>query len=132
MAFAAPNLLYASGQYDSAVACSLPIFSAPFAGVNTDYILEQDYVCNINSYTSLALNTSHPDYPDFLLTGEGPRRDQAGGMQRWTRTYAKFPATYSQPSGVVYNYIGYLTTDTPAIVGRNRINNSAAVSRSAV
>lgn len=122
-----PNLIYASGgSYDTAVACSLPVFSAPFEGVNIDYLLTQDFVCAAANYAAEDLNTPHTDYPEFLLAKESEKRDQAGGMVRWTRTYAKVPTTYSQPGSVLYNFIGYATSDTPALIGRDRFTVAAA------
>lgn len=115
------SIAYISGTtWESATACSLPVFTAPIAGVNLDYVLEQDFMIRAVNYLPLALNTPHADYPTFILVEEGPRRDVSGNVFRWTRKYAKVPQTYSQPQGFQYAFVGYLTTGTPNTTGRAR------------
>lgn len=118
---ALPNLKYVSGDFTVATAVTLPVFDAPFKelGINTQYLLTQDFVQNLADYVPLALDTPHPDYPDFMLASESEQRDQGGGKVRWTRTYAKLPDEFSKPrgnfnftfpgwSGLVYGgFVGY-------------------------
>lgn len=109
MATAIPNRIYVSGTHTAAVAVSLPTFTAPFPGITAQYVLTQDWMCEINSFAPLALNTAHPDYPDYKLTGESETRDMSGGMFRWTRTYAQLPESYSEPGGnYAYRFIGLM------------------------
>ena len=127
MAITLPNIAYVSGSFTVATACSLPEFSAPFPGINIVYLLTQEFMQYVNSYTALALDTPHPDFTDFLLVSEDKQRDMGGGIVRWTRTYAKFPQTYDQPSAFSYNFIGYFTGGgTSAIYGRERFVSGVA------
>jgi hypothetical protein len=130
MAITHPNLAYVSGPgFDTATAVSNPIFTAPFEDVNSDYMLEQDYMCLLDNFAALPLNTTHPDYgsfPAYYLTREGPKKDIGGGMVRWTRTYCQVPVQRSEPSSIIYNLIGYAVTALPQIVGRARQNVSVS------
>lgn len=101
------DVSYRDGMTDAA-SVGIPNFTAPFAGVNIDYVLTQDYMQLLANYTPLALNTAHPDYSDFVLVSEGPHQDQGGGVVRWTRTYAKTPAGRQDYASLAYNFIGYL------------------------
>jgi hypothetical protein len=98
---ATPNVPYASGDFTVATPCSWPVFAAPFKedGINVDYILTQDFMIKGANFARLALDTPHPDYPDFLLVEESEQRDVTGGRVRWTRTYAKLPDDYEKPKG---------------------------------
>ena len=85
------NSAYQDGTFTVAKAVTLPVFSAPFPGVNVDYVLTQDWVIDLANYSPLALDTAHPDYPTFKLAQESEKRDLGGGVVQWTRTYWKLP-----------------------------------------
>jgi hypothetical protein len=109
MALTFPNVRYVSGDFSTPVACTLPEFAAPIEGQTGNYVLSQDFICNLSSFTPLALNTPHPDFPTYYLVSEGEKRDIGGGKVRWTRVYAQVPATYTEPGGsYAYNYIGFV------------------------
>lgn len=113
MAIALPNRIYVSGDFTAAVPCSLPAFSAPFEGVTINYLLMQDWMCDVNSYAAFNISTGnlpHPDFPDFFLVRESEKRDMGGGIVRWTRTYAKMPQSYSQPGAASYSFIAYVSS----------------------
>ena len=98
---ATPNLRYTSGDFSSPGAVSLPVFDAPFKedGINIDYVLTQDFQQNLASFAREALDTAHPDYPDFILVQESELRALSGGKVQWTRTYAKLPEAYEKARG---------------------------------
>jgi hypothetical protein len=110
---------YEDGDFSVAIAVTLPVFNAPFEGVNIQYVLTQEWMQNLADYTPLALDTPHPDYAAFILVSEGEQSDLGGGKVRWTRTYAKLPDEYTKPrgnftftfpgwSGLVYGgFVGY-------------------------
>ena len=126
-------LTYQDGTFTTARAVSLPVFSAPFSdqGVTTDYVLTQEWMQALTSYSPLALDTPHPDYADFMLAKEGEKRDIGGGMVQWTRTYAKLPADFSQPNGnISYNFIGFAGVggiNVPSASYRPRITEAVPV-----
>jgi hypothetical protein len=127
-----PNLAYESGDFSQPAAVSLPEFTAPFAGVNVDYVLTQDFMVNLNNFASLDLNTPHPDFSDFVLVAEGERKDVTGGKVQWTRTYAKVPATYSEPGGnISYHFIGLEgvigAIGVTSVTGRERFSKNVPV-----
>lgn len=129
MATPTPNRIYISGVH-TPVAVGAPAFQAPFAGINIPYVLTQDFQCDINSYAPLALNTAHPTETGFVLVAESETRDMGGGMVRWTRTYAKVPASYSEPGGNYgYNFIGLIGGGgtTLSFVARQRFTRNVPV-----
>jgi hypothetical protein len=97
---------YTSGNFASPVACGPPLFSAPIPGVNTLYLLTQDFMVNAASFSPIALDTPHPDNAAFLLVAESPPSDVTGLKLRWTRTYAKVPTAHTDYTTTVYNFIG--------------------------
>ena len=107
--------LGASGTWTVAVAITQPLFSPPIPGVNTDYLLRQDFVVLKENYASLALNEPHDDFPDFLLVEEGTREDFGCGAVKWTRTYAKVPAAHVEVQTDGYLFIGF----TGSIINNN-------------
>ena len=95
------NPTYTDGSYAAAFATSLPVFSAPFAaeGVTANYLLTQKWCQQLASFAPLALDTAHPDYPNYGLASESEKADLGGGMVEWTRTYAQLPDSFSRPGG---------------------------------
>lgn len=102
------TIAYRSGDYSAATPVGNAVLSAPLPGVNIDYVLKQKFQQLLASYAPLALNTPHPDYPDFILVSEGEKMDVRGLTCEWERTYAKVPATHSLPTSIAYNFIGYV------------------------
>lgn len=109
MALNFPNLKAVSGNFTVATPCSLPELSQPLLGQPFDYLLKQEFMIGIKNYTPLALNTPHPDFATyFLVSPEPEKKDQSGGMVKWTRTYAQVPASYTEPGGNLnYTIIGF-------------------------
>jgi hypothetical protein len=107
------GVIYEDGDFSMPLRVSLPVLSAPIPGVNTQYLLTEDWVQYEANYTPLALNTAHTDsaYTAFLLVSENNFRDLGNGVVRWTRRYARVPASHSEPVQVSYQFIGLLTFD---------------------
>lgn len=110
---AAPT--YEDGSYATPFAVSLPEFSAPFPRVNLDYILTQEWVCNLAAFAPLALNTAHPDYAAYLLVREDAKRDLGAGKVQWTRTYAKVPATWEDSKTINFTFPGFIQLLAPSL-----------------
>lgn len=87
--------------------CSNPVFSAPLAGVNSQYVLKQDFQQPLANYAALALNTVHPDYAGYYLVSEDNFQDLGGGQTRFTRTYSQIPSQYIEYGSYAYAYIGF-------------------------
>ncbi len=140
--------VYVDGDYTQVQPCSLPVFSAPIPGVNIDYVLRQDFVQYEASYASAPLNTFYPKSDGtggvsgetwlgfdtyngsaevgtgFQLVSEGPREDLGEGVIKWTRTYAKVPATHHQPGQIAYNFIGFADVFVFAVIYRQRFTKT--------
>lgn len=111
---------WVDGPWGVARPVSLPEFSSPIPGVATEYVLRQRWSQFRNNFSALALNTAHPDYADFLLVEEGPRREVGGGLVEWDRLYAKIPATHSEWESFGYSFIGYLWQVSGVNIRRTR------------
>lgn len=96
--------------------------SAPFDGVTTDYVLEQDWVQFNSVFAPLPLSTPHPDYSAYLLVKESPLQP-VGVLDavKWVRTYAQVPATRSEPTTAPYRFIGF--TGYVSAIGGTITNN---------
>ncbi len=103
---AAPT--YTDGVWTTALAVSLPVFSAPIPALENRLVLTQEWEIALASYAALTLNTAHPDYATFYLVSEGPHTDLGAGLVRWTRTYAAVPPTHDEFQSYIYNFIGFL------------------------
>lgn len=103
---ALPSPIYTSGDFSTAVPCSAPVFIKPFPGVNIDYVLKQDFMRHHDSRAPEELGTAHDVHTDFILVEETePVLD--GGIERWTRVYAKIPDPFTQPTTINYMFPGF-------------------------
>jgi hypothetical protein len=117
------NPLIVDGDYTTPRPQGQPKLSAPFPGVNTEYMLTQDFIqygpgtsiqpTSGYAYKPLALNTVYGadfttinSFPNFFLTAEGPLEDLGGGLVKWTRTYCAKPATRYEAASLSYLYPG--------------------------
>jgi hypothetical protein len=90
------------GDFSTASAVSDYRFSAPFSqyGVNTLYVMDQDFVIDRASFVPLAIDTPHPILSDFYLAVETPMQPVSfAGTVKWTRRYAQVPASFSHAGG---------------------------------
>lgn len=110
-----PSPVYLDSPGTAAFMAGAPVFSSPFAGVSTQYVLRQKWQQRADNFSELALNTPHPDFATFILAEESERDDVGGGYVRWTRTYAKVPATRNEYASINYNFIGYVGLTVSAI-----------------
>lgn len=118
-----PNVKYRSGVFAVATPISLPVFGCPFSkeGINIPYVLTQDFWQLQDNFAPLALDTPHPDFPDYILVSEGQSTDMKGGVRQWTRTYAKVPDSFSRPGGE-YSYLFPAFVTGSALTNRNAKN----------
>lgn len=107
-----PNRAYTSGDMTTPVACSLPVFEAPFPHTSARYVMRQDYIVNAEDFAATDLNTPHadPDLADYFLVNEGPQTELPGGRVRWTRTYAKIPDSWNDYELLQYRFIGLMAS----------------------
>lgn len=120
--------LWTDGTFTTASAIGAPRFSRPIPALATAYILRQDFMVRYDSYSPLALNTAHSEYSDYKLVEESELTDTGiDGICKFTRTYAKPPATWSEPEVTAYNYIGFIGVfgmNTEATTGRDRFTKA--------
>lgn len=101
------------GTFTTASATGAARKTFPFDGDNASFIVEQDYVIAVGSYTPLALNTAHGTYTDAYLVRESPQEDIDGGLVKWTRTYAQVPANRDDYESYSFQFPGLLGTGLP-------------------
>src|SRR5947207_7549242 len=109
-----PEPIYVDGNFDVAEPIGLTVFSTPLRSTTAEYTFTQDWMMRRKRFAPTPLNTAHPsyrqfpDYSDFKLVAEGPRQDVGGGMVKWSRTYAKVPASHDEFESYAYAFIGFL------------------------
>lgn len=125
--------LYVDGDFTVAQWCSLPVLSSPIPHDKTEYVLKQEWCVFRKNFTPIDIQTAHPssgmtpDYSTYLLCDESDREDIGGGIVKWTRTYAKKPATWSQVEGnYAYDFIGLAGNFGigDLVTGRKRFNKA--------
>jgi hypothetical protein len=65
----------------------------PFDDDFSQVVFEQDYQQFEDDFTPLPLDTPHDTIKDAYLVSEGPLDALGGGVVKWTRTYARIPAS---------------------------------------
>jgi hypothetical protein len=104
---------YATVGLDLAQACSLPEFFAISPATTSEYAFRQDFMQLRASFVPTPLDTAHPstgmtpDFSTYFLVKEDDRKDMGNGLAKWTRTYAKVPASYDDFESFAYHFIGY-------------------------
>ena len=119
-------------DFNTASATGTPRYSAPFDGTNIEYVLEQDYVQRVGYFTPQALSTPSDIDSSFLLVKESPLQPvNVADVVKWTRTYAKVPATRNDYSTTAYQFIGFtgyiavfIGVSTTTVPGRARFSKS--------
>jgi len=109
-----PDLI-TDGDFSTAANVSGYRYSAPFSqyGVNTLYVVEQDFVIAESAFSPLAIGTAHPTLTGFFLAVETPyQHTSLNNTVKWTRRYSKVPASFSHPGGTyAYTFPILLTGD---------------------
>lgn len=123
---------YISGNFHTAVAAGPTLFSAPFPGISSAYLLRQRFMQDIEFWGALPLNTPHPAFTQYYLVEESPLDDSGvAGIVSWNRTYARVPDSYNEPGGnYAYNFIGFFGVfgiNVTTITGRDRFTRNVPV-----
>jgi hypothetical protein len=109
-----PDIL-TDGDFSTAANVSDIREYAPFSqyGINDLLVLEQDFVIARASYSTLAIDTTHPTIANYFLALETPYSAVAmKNTVQWTRRYAKVPSSFSRPGGTYpYTFPVLLTGD---------------------
>lgn len=98
------------GAVTSAQVQGGPRKSFPFEGDNASFVLEQDYIVALTSFSPLALDTAHGTYTNAYLVKESQQENIGGGLVKWTRTYAQIPASRSDYETFNFKFPGLLST----------------------
>ncbi|MCX7915046.1 MAG: hypothetical protein N3A53_01915 [Verrucomicrobiae bacterium] len=124
------SAFFVDGDFSVAAPNGGPVFSNPFPEITGVYVLRQQYIQKLSDFSPLPLSTPHPDYPDFVLTGEDGFQNVGAGIITWTRTYAKLPPPFNQYTTMNYNFIGFFGTfgiNNTAVSGRERFTATVPV-----
>ena len=89
-------------------------------------VFEQDYMQLEANWTATPLDEPHPDNAGFFLVGEGPLSPVGGGIVKWTRTWAKIPASRTAYESYAWLVPGIGTESVYTDVSISSASNTAA------
>lgn len=116
-------LLWTDGTYTTEEKVGAPRYSCVIPGVATAVVLKVDYVVFAANYSPLALNTDYGTATGFRCVGDSELQDLGGGVSKFTRTFAKVPATWTEYGDYSYSFIGLagaFGVNTETATGRDR------------
>jgi hypothetical protein len=87
--------------------------SFPFEGDVASFIVEQDYLVLLASYSPVAISTAHGTFTNAFLVRESALENIGAGVVKFTRTYAQIPATRNEYGTFAFQYPGLYGTLTP-------------------
>ena len=114
-------LLWQDGDYTNPLPDGARRWLRPFDDNFAQVMFEQDYQQFENSFSPLTLDTPSDDFSDAYLVREGELSALGGGVVKWTRTYARIPASRQVFEGYSWLIPGI---DTGAIFAAQAINNA--------
>jgi len=86
-------LLWQDGDYTTPLRDGARRWLRPFDDNFAQVMFEQDYQQFEDSFSPLTLDTPSDDFSDAYLVREGELSALGGGVVKWTRTYARIPAS---------------------------------------
>ena len=86
-------LLWQDGDYTTPLPDGARRWLRPFDDNFSQVMFEQDYQQFEDSFSPLTLDTPNDDFSDAYLVREGELSALGGGVVKWTRTYARIPAS---------------------------------------
>ena len=98
----------------------------PFDDLTAELLFRENYIQTVESCITAALDTPHELYPDCYLVSEG-QRENIGGFYKWTRTYARIPASRQVFEGYSWLIPGIGTGAIFAAQGISSATNAAGV-----
>lgn len=103
-------------------------YSAPIAGVNTNYVMRETWLQVGTSFTRTAIDTYHPSVSGYFLVEESdPTPTGVGGIVRWERVYAKKPDSHYDSERFAYTFIGFWSVygiNVITVDGRDRFTET--------
>ena len=86
-------LLWQSGDYTNPLPDGARRWLRPFDDNFDQVMFEQDFQQFEDNFSPLTLDTPSDDFSDAYLVREGELSALGGGVVKWTRTYARIPAS---------------------------------------
>jgi len=127
-----PEILYRSAPMDNAQAVGdkrdfFPIYKLK----DTCRAFRQDFEQLSSAFTSLPLNTPHPDDGSFFLQDESEGNDRQAYIRQWTRTYYQIPGNWSTAGTFAPTFPGFpgyiVLPNSSATQGRNPFTPTGGV-----
>lgn len=97
------NLRYRSGDWTVATPIGLLRHESPLLPFSNEVLVfQQDFVQLAANFIAQDFNTPNPDLlgATAYLIDESPREDYKGNAVKWTRSWARVPASYDMPGGI--------------------------------
>lgn len=113
------NIKYRSGDFSEATPIGGIRHESPLLPfLNSVLLFHQDYVQKEVNFAALDYNSPHPTIvPTVYLINESPREDYGGNCVRWTRSWARIPASYDMPGGIYnFQFPGFSTGREPIVL----------------
>lgn len=104
------SILWQDGDFTLASASGGKEKSFPFDGDSESFVSTQEFMQFYANWARLPLNSVDPDDPLAYLVAESPLQDLGGGIVKWSRTYARIPATRYEYESYAYTFPGYVAT----------------------
>ena len=114
-------LLWQSGDYTNPLPDGARRWLRPFDDNFAQVMFQQDYQQFEDSFSPLTLDTPSDDFSDAYLVGESELSALGGGVVKWTRTYARIPASRQVFEGYSWLIPGI---DTGAIFASQAISSA--------
>lgn len=121
------SALWTDGNYATALVDGPRRWLRPFDDDYSLYVFEQDYQQNESDFTPQSLDTPSDDFPDAYLVGESPLEALGGGVVKFTRTYARIPASRQRFESYSWTVPGIGSEAVYAAVDISSNSNSAGV-----
>lgn len=95
------------GDFDNAQRVSAFRLSSPFPGDREAYVGEADFMQKADEFKPLAIGSAYSENPIYRLVEESPLTQVGPNLARWTRKFAKQPASRIEWEGYAWRRPGF-------------------------
>lgn len=120
-------LLWQDGDYTTPLPDGARRWLRPFDDNFSQVMFQQDWQQFEDNFVPLTLDTPSDDFSDAYLVGESELSALGGGVVKWTRTYARIPASRQVFEGYSWLIPGIGTGAIFAAQGISSATNAAGV-----
>ena len=118
-------LLWTDGTFTTESKIGAPRYFCAIPGVSTAVILKVDLMVFAANYSPPTQLADYGSGTGYLFVEDSEQQDLGGGVVKFTRTYAKKPATWTEYEDYSYNFIGFagaFGVNVETAAGRDRFS----------